>query len=181
MTDDSEAILNVHLYPILNQLLATHDGLNLVNSEQAKWVSVHSESNKNDLSPDFAACYPWLFEHKDPYNTTTAALATERGNVEETMGRQLIYGKPFWATRNGIEVVFKTKVVFQFAGLGELLNNLAHICKDMGNTVSKGVLLWNKGFMLVRVKCGFPVIISKALWTSPGSKKLFEDFVRQIG
>lgn len=154
-------------------------GLKLVNTEHIKWVSVDAESSACDQKPDFAACYPWLFESKAAYNTESPGLKEARTKVSEEMDGEIIYGKPFWKSRDGIETVFETKRCYTSEGLGELVNYQAHICKGMGsNIVSKGVLLWNKGFMLVRVQNQVPVSICKALWTSSGSKKLFEDFVK---
>jgi hypothetical protein len=128
-----------------------------------------------DLMPDFVACGASLYSPVEAYSTKNPALITAR---RERCEQSVVYGKPFWSVRDGIDAVFETKVNFRNDGLGELVNYLAHICKDMPNLVSKGVFIWDTGFMLVSVRQGLVQRIVKSSWIAAGSKKLFIDFIR---
>jgi hypothetical protein len=166
----TEAILNVelcrHLGPILGEL-----GLVLVNSEKLKWIPVRpaEDTSKYDLMPDLFACRPSLYSAECEYNTSSDELRELRSSVSIT------YGKPFWAVRDSIGVVFETKKNFDIAGLSELVNYQARICKDSG-CESKGAFVWNEGFMLTRVDGARILSIQQSTWHAAGSKMLFSNF-----
>jgi hypothetical protein len=181
LDSSSEAILNISLYPYLFPIF-DGAGLVLMNSEKVKWIQFRldgikeKDSAKFDLMPDFAACDPSLYTPEDAYETEKPLLIAARmKNLDSRF--PIIYGGPYWSARDGIDVVFETKVNYGTDGLGELLNYQAHICKNMENHTSKGVYMWRAGFMLVRVKHGHAESIKKSLWHTPGSYALFSNFV----
>jgi hypothetical protein len=139
----------------------------LINSERHSWIVTSSKEKRNYQVPHGFFCYTGEFiprKHRI-YSDGTVEID---GLLAD------------WKIRSSILELFVAKITSHYQALGELITCVGHICagEPLSPLRRTGFLFVFTQFWIVTFNGKHPIKITKAEYTTPGTKDLVQDHLK---
>jgi hypothetical protein len=174
---DQDTLAKLHNCTNEHQLVAllTHpledifdDSVCLVNSEKYQWLRT-SQSKIYNQMPDLFLCHEACYTMRKPWKANT--------NIPERKEDHKFGQITDWSLRECLAATFEAKLAINNRSIGEAANYGAHIVSgDRAPPLAKIVLFDKTKFFLMTVHSVVSITITESQWSTPGSKKLLQDF-----
>lgn len=178
-TGGDEHCVCFKLYSLLRPYFEK-ENLCLVNSEKVAWLPAHVGGSKLEekfnLLPDFFASPKYLYEPRSAFNSKDETLLKLRAEAI-AVGIEMPYGSPYEATLDAVDFVLEVKSTRNLEGLGDIEKYIANMHKIKAGAGSRAMLVWDKGFMLIKASNGYVDSAVEGKWSTLGSAKALTEFL----
>lgn len=180
---ENEHCLCFQLYPLLSPLFKKAN-LCLVNSEKVAWLPAHAGftrlESKHNLMPDFFATREYLYTPAPAFKTSNERLLKLRRDADpDTLGAVtgMPYGRPYEAVLDAVDYVVEAKTTRNLEGLGDVEKYVANMHQVRAGAGARAILVWDKGFMLIKAANGYVESIVEGKWHTRGSVRALTEFL----